>query len=170
MKPLPEVILLDIEMPLMDGIETTVKLKKKYPKIKPVILTMHDEQEMIIHLIERGARGFLPKNEDVEEVVVAIKSVQEIGYYFNDRVSQAMVKGLVNSEKIKPKFYSASLSDIELEIISLICKEFTGREIAEKMGLQFRTIEWHRNNILKKTGARNTAGIVMFAMKHNLVI
>lgn len=169
-QPLPEIVLLDIEMPVMDGIDTTVKLKKKYPKMKIIMLTMHDEQEMIVHLIERGANGFLPKNENVEEVADAIRSVQEIGYYFNDRVSRAMVKSLVNSEKIKPKFYSASFSDMELEIISLICKEFTNREIAEKTGLNQRTIDWHRGNILKKTGARNTAGIVMFAVKNNIVI
>jgi DNA-binding NarL/FixJ family response regulator len=125
---------------------------------------------MIVHLIERGANGFLRKNEDIDEVVDAIKSVLDIGYYFNDRVSQAMVKGLTSSEKIKPKFYSASLSDIELEIIGLICKELTIREIAERMGLNNRTIDWHRNNILRKTGARNTAGIVMFAVKHNIVV
>jgi DNA-binding NarL/FixJ family response regulator len=169
-KPLPEIILLDIQMPVMDGIDTTVRLRKRYPKTKIIILTMHDETEMIVHLIEKGANGFLPKNEDIERVVDAIYSVMEIGYYFNDRVSKALVKGLVNTEKILPTFCSANLTEQDLSIMTLICKEFTNKEIAERLQLSPRTVDGYRVSIMKKIGAKNTAGIVMYAVKNNIVV
>ncbi len=168
-QPHPEVILLDIEMPEMDGLEATAQLKLKHPEIKVIILTMHDEEEMIIHLIEAGAHGFLPKNEDIEHVVDAIYAVHENGYYFNDKISRAMVNGLVSSKKIHPHFRATELSKRELEVLELICKEYTSSEIGEKVGLSARTVDNHRLNILKKIGARNTVGMVMYAMKKGLI-
>ena len=169
-KDIPDVLLLDIEMPIMDGIEATIALRKKYPEIKIVILTMHNDEEMIIHLIENGANGFLPKNSDIEIVADAIVSVKENGYYFSDHVSKVMVKGLVVSKQIKPSFNSINLSDREIEILTLICKEFTNKEIAEKLNLNARTIDEYRNRLLKKIGAKNTAGLVMYAIKNHIVI
>lgn len=168
-EPQPRVILLDIEMPVMDGMATTAQLKQKYPDIKIIILTMHDEEQMIIHLVEAGAHGFLPKNEDIEHVVDAIYAVHENGYYFNDKISRAMVNGLVSSKKIQPQFKSTELSKREIEILELICKEYTSIEIGDKMGLSARTIDNHRLNILKKIGARNTVGMVMYAVKKGLI-
>jgi DNA-binding NarL/FixJ family response regulator len=168
-EPQPSVILLDIEMPVMDGFETAALLKQKYPDIRIIILTMHDEEQMIIHLVEVGAHGFLPKNEDIEHVVDAIYAVHENGYYFNDKISRAMVKGLVRTKKIQPKFKSPGLSERELEILELICKEFTSIEIGDKVGLSARTVDNHRLNILKKIGARNTVGMVMYALKKGLI-
>ena len=164
----PKVILLDIEMPVMDGIETTKRLKQKYPEIKIIILTMHDEEEMIVHLIETGAHGFLPKNEDIESVIDAIYSVHENGYFFNDRISKAMVKGLLNSKKIKPSFNEVDLNERELEILRLLCKEHTSPEIAEKMHLSNKTIDNYRLNLCKKLGVRNSIGLVMYAAKKGL--
>lgn len=169
MDELPKVILLDIEMPVMDGLETTVHLKQKYPEIKVVILTMHDEEEMVVHMIEAGAHGFLPKNEDIEHVVDAIYAVHENGYYFNDKISRAMVNGLVSSKKIIPLFKATELSKRELEILELICREYTSVEIGQKVGLSARTIDNHRLSILKKIGARNTVGMVMYAVKRGLI-
>lgn len=165
----PDVILLDIEMPLMDGIEATEKLKMKYPRTRIIILTMHDEEEMIVHLIEKGAHGFLPKNEDFDRVIDAIYSVTESGFYFNEKVSKAMVSGLVKTKKIIPNFVNCELSDKEIEVTNLICKEFTNKEIGEKMNLSVKTIDNYRMSILKKIGAKNTAGIVMYAVKTGLV-
>lgn len=167
-KPI-HVVLLDIEMPVMDGIETTIKLKSKYPKLKIIILTMHDEEEMMVHLIEKGAHGFLPKNEDIERVADAIYSVHANGYFFNEKVSQAVVKGLVQNKKIFPSFGESDLSDKEIEVMKLICHELTSREISDKLGYSSSTIENFRTSILKKIGARNTAGIVMYALKRGLV-
>lgn len=165
----PHIVLLDLQMPVMDGIETTAYLSEKYPDIKILILTMHDDDEFILHLIEKGANGFLLKNNSIDIVIDAIYSIVDNGYYFNDRISKTMIKGLVRSKKIKPVFQSVSLSDREIEVIMLICKEYTNKEISERLCISIRTVENHRDKILEKTGARNTAGIVMFALKNNLL-
>lgn len=165
----PHIVLLDLQMPVMDGIETTAYLSEKYPDVKILILTMHDDDEFILHLIEKGANGFLLKNNSIDIVIDAIYSIVENGYYFNDRISKTMIKGLVRSKKIKPVFQSVSLSDREIEVIMLICKEYTNKEISERLCISIRTVENHRDKILEKTGARNTAGIVMFALKNNLL-
>lgn len=167
-KTLPDVILLDIEMPVLDGIEATIRLKLKYPDIKIIILTMHDEEEMIVHLIEKGAHGFLPKNEDIESVIDAIFAVHENGYFFNDRISKAMVKGLVHSKKIKPTFKDVELNEKELEIIRLLCKGLTSPEIGKLMHFSTKTIHNNRLDLIKKLGVKNTIGLVMYAVKKGL--
>lgn len=164
-----DVILMDIQMPIMDGIEATERLQNKYVDTKIIILTMHNEEGFIHHLISKGANGFLLKNQDIEIVVDAIYGVIENGYYFNDRVSRAMVKGLLDSNKILPDFKEVKLTGREIEIIRLICKELTNKEIAEKLCLSFRTIEGYKVRILRKTKAKNSIGIVMYAVKHNLL-
>lgn len=164
-QPRPDVILLDIEMPVMDGITATKRLKKRYPETRIIILTMHDEEEMIVHLIEKGAHGFLPKNEDIEHVIDAIYAVHQTGYFFNEQVSKAMVKGLIGSKKIKPKFKKTELNEREIEIMRLVCKELTSPEIGEQLMLSAKTVDNYRVGILKKIGARNTVGLVMYAMK-----
>ncbi|MBS1636736.1 MAG: response regulator transcription factor [Bacteroidetes bacterium] len=165
----PNIVLLDIEMPIMDGIATTEYLHATYPDVKILILTMHDDDEFVIHLIDKGAHGFLLKNNSIDVVVDAIYSIMGNGYYFNDHVSKMMIKGLVRSKKIKPNFNPVNLSDREIEVIKLICKEHTTSEISTKLCLSVRTVDNHRESILEKTGARNVAGIVMFAIKNNLL-
>lgn len=164
-----DVIIMDIQMPIMDGIEATERLQNKYDDTKIIILTMHNEEGFIHHLISKGAHGFLLKNQDIEIVVDAIYGVIENGYYFNDRVSRAMVKGLVDNKKISPIFKEVDLTDKEIEIIRYISKELTNREIAEKLLLSVRTIDGHKERILQKTKAKNAVGIIMYAMKHNLL-
>ncbi len=165
----PEVILLDLEMPGMDGIETTMYLKRMHPEIKILILTMHNEEEIILHLIEKGAHGFLLKDHPIETLVDAIYAVIENGYYFNDHVSKVMVKGLVRNQKIKPSFNEVRLSEREVEVVRLICREYTNKEIADKLFISVRTVDGHREKVLQKTGAKNTAGIVMYAIRNNIL-
>lgn len=168
-KQKPDVVLLDIEMPVMDGFDTAYYLKKNHPEIKILILTMYNEEDIILHLISKGAHGFLLKNDPIKVVVDAIHAVLGTGYYFNDRVSKSMVRGLVSNKKIKPHFKSVSLSEREIEIVRLIGKEYTNKEIADRLFVSVRTIDGHREKILEKTKARNTAGIVMYAVKNNLL-
>jgi DNA-binding NarL/FixJ family response regulator len=165
----PDVILLDFEMPEMDGIEATDIIRKKYPGIKILILTLHNEEEIILHLVEKGAHGFLLKDNPIDVVVDAIYAVIDNGYFFNDRVSKAMVNGLVRNQQIRPNFVRADLSTREIEVLKLICKEHTNKEIAEKLFISVRTVDGHREKILYKTKARNVVGMVMYAMKHGLL-
>ncbi|HTL81244.1 MAG TPA: response regulator transcription factor [Bacteroidia bacterium] len=165
----PDVVFLDLEMPVMSGIETTEVLKSKFPELKIIILTMHNDEEIILHLIEKGAHGFLLKDEPIENLVDAVYSVMETGYSFNDRVSNAMIRSLVKSKKITPKFSDGKLSDREIEIVKLICKEYSNREIAEKLSLSVRTVDGHRDNIMSKIKAKNVVGVVMYAVKNNLL-
>ncbi len=164
-----EVILLDIEMPIMDGIETTKRLRKKYPEVKIIILTMHDEEGIIVHMVEQGANGFLLKGTDIENLTDAIYAVMDNGYYFNDHVSQAMLKGLIGDKKIVPQFNKVTFNQREREIIKLVCQELTNKEIAKKLGLSIRTIDHYRLSILEKIGAKNTVGLVMYAIKNKML-
>ncbi|MGQ0829212.1 MAG: response regulator transcription factor [Bacteroidota bacterium] len=165
-----DVVLLDIEMPIMDGFEVTRYLKKNYPEIKILILTMYNDEEIIRYLIGTGAHGFLLKNSSIANIIDAIYSVTtDNGYYFNDSVSKSMVQDLVSSKKIKPYFHKSKLSARELEVMRLICKEYTNKEIACSLFLSLRTVDGHRENILNKIKAKNTAGIVMYAVKNNLL-
>ena len=165
----PEVILLDLEMPQMDGAQTASAIRQRYPDMKVIVLTMHNEESIIINLIERGVNGFLTKDSDVEIVVDAIFSVMEHSYFFNDCISRTMIRSLVHSKKINPVFQQTSLSERELEVVRLICKEYTNKEIAEVFCLSPRTIDTYRESIMKKTKAKNTAGIVMYAIRHKLI-
>lgn len=165
-RPKPDVVLLDVEMPEMNGIETTLELKKKYPEIKVIILTMHNEEEFIFDLMTKGAHGFLPKDKSVEELVDAIYAVVEEGVYSNDELMKIMVKGssgLVKNVKMN------SLSEKEIEIVRMICKQKTTKEISDELNLSIRTIEKYRTAILEKTDTKNAAGIVMYALKHKLI-
>jgi DNA-binding NarL/FixJ family response regulator len=166
---IPDVLLLDIEMPVMNGIEALQIIRERKINVKVLIITMHDEEEMVVHLIEKGANGFLPKNEDIENVVDAIVAVMANDYYFNDKFSKAMLHNLMTSEKIEPKFISSRLNEKELEIVQMVCAEMTNKEIGLKLNLSSRTVDGYRERILKKIGAKNTAGIVMYALKFKLI-
>lgn len=165
----PDVLLLDIQMPGMGGIDATHAVRKKYGKIKILPLTMHNEDEFVIHLMEKGASGYLLKDYSIETIVDAIYSAHETGYYFNDRVSKTMIKNLVKGKIILPKFKSHTLNEKEIDIVKLVCLELSAKEIGDRMALSHRSIERIREGIFKKIGAKNSAGIVMYAMKNNLI-
>ncbi|MBL7945228.1 MAG: response regulator transcription factor [Flavobacteriales bacterium] len=164
-----DIVLLDLEMPVMDGVETMKRMRTDHPEVKVVVLSMHSEEKFIVHLMELGANGYLLKTAEAAEVETAIRSVAESGYYFSDMVSQVMLQGLVKRDKVRPYFNVVDpLSDREIEVLKLICAEKTTPEIAEQLFLSPRTVEGHRNNILLKTGARNVAGLVVFAMTNGI--
>jgi len=164
-----DVILLDLQMPKMDGFETTENLSKKYPDIKVIILSTHNEESFIRHLVTKGARGFILKDKDIEIIVDAIYAVLENGYYFNDNMSRALVKGLMASDSIRPTFNKVELTEREINIIKLIAKEHTTEEIGKKLFISKRTVDGHRERILEKTKTRNSVGIVMYAIKNHLL-
>ncbi|MES2477634.1 MAG: response regulator transcription factor [Bacteroidota bacterium] len=165
----PDVILLDLKMPQMDGMEVLKKIRVKYPDIKILILTMYDEEHFVLHLIEAGANGYLLKNAEPDEIHLAIQTVMETDYYFNDLVSSAMLRNMLQKTKIANRVkIGVKLSDKEEEVLKLICEERTAAEIAKEIFLSQRTVEGIRSLLLEKTGARNTAGLVLYAIKNGI--
>jgi len=167
MKTLPDVILLDLRMPVMDGVEAHKKIRKLYPEIKVIILTMEDDEQYILHLISEGVNGYLLKNADPDEMEKAILKVVENGYYFSENISTMVVKGMVKKD-ITEALPNLDFSERELQILELICKEFTAAEIAEKLNLSARTVEGYRQKLIDKSGVKNVAGLVIFAVKNSL--
>ena len=166
-KTLPDVILLDLTMPVMDGVEAHKKISKLYPEIKVIILTMEDDEQYILHLISEGVNGYLLKNADPDEMERAILKVVEKGFYFSENISTLVVKGMVKKD-MSEALPNLDFNERELQILELICKEFTAGEIAEKLNLSVRTVEGYRQKIIEKAGVKNVAGLVIFAVKNNL--
>lgn len=165
----PDVIIMDLKMPIMDGMEATKLVRKKYPSIKVLVVTMYDDDKFIIHLMENGANGYLLKNTEPDEIRKSIYAVYENGYYFNDVVNKALLKKLVLKNNLKPSFnQNVELTERELEVLKLICEEKTAAEIAKEIFLSPRSVEGIRQRLIEKVGVRNTAGLVMFAVKSGI--
>jgi len=161
---------MDLKMPIMDGMEATQLIRKKYPDLKVLVVTMYDDDKFIIHLMEIGANGYLLKNAEPDEIRKAIYAVKENGYYFNDLVNKALLKKLVIKSNIKPSFnQNIELSERELEVLKLICEEKTASEIAKEIFLSHRSVEGIRQRLIEKVGVRNTAGLVLFAIKSGII-
>lgn len=164
-----DLAIMDINMPVMNGIEATEQIKEQHPEIKVLALTMMDENQHIRQMIEAGASGYILKNSDKDELLEAITAILEGRHYFsNDTVRQVMMD-LVKSGEQSQKSDPADLTDREKEVLELIVKEHTNQEIADKLYISIRTVDSHRRNLLQKTGAKNTAGLVTYAIRHNLV-
>ena len=166
-----DVVLLDLEMPEMNGIQTAEALREQYPDLKILILSMYDDDHFIQHLMEVGANGYLLKDAEPDEVVQAVVAAAKNGFYFSERVSKVVLQGLANKKKVKPIFRNqVRLTKRELQVLQLICEEQTNNEIGEQLFLSPRTIEGYRNRLLEKTGVRNTAGLVVFAIRNELFL
>ena len=167
---IPNIILLDLSMPEMNGLEALKVIKEHYPSIGVIILTIHEAEHHILATIQAGANAYLAKNAEPEEVEKAIREVYKNDFYFTMPMLEIMRKGLIKKpQPLNLDQNENSLSPRELEVLQLICKQFSSVEIAEKLFLSNRTVEGHRNNLLAKTGSRNTAGLVLYALKHKLV-
>lgn len=173
-RKMPDVVLLDLQMPVMDGTATADYLRENHPLIKIVVVTMHDEDRMVLHLLEKGVSGYLLKDAEADEVEKAIRKVMDEGVYLNEFVSKAMLRKMTNKTRVdKPAspLYNSKiiLSEREKEVLMLICESLSTNEISEKIFLSPRTVEGHRLRILEKTGTKNTAGMVAYAFKNGLL-
>ncbi|MEO8821151.1 MAG: response regulator transcription factor [Ginsengibacter sp.] len=168
----PDVILLDIQMPIMDGFTTLPEIKKLYPGIKVIMLTLLDDQSVITKLMELGANSYLVKTSDAEVIYEAIKTCHQQEFYFNALTNKALLNNLRQKNNTSP-FRTANdeavLNDKEVTILRLMCEEKSTREIAEAVDLSPRTIEAIRDKLKVKTGTKSTAGLIMFAVKNNLL-
>ena len=152
----PDVILLDIQMPIMDGINTLPEIKKLYPEIKVIMLTMHNDHSMISKLMELGANSYLTKNSDSEIIYQAVKTVHEQEYYFNQLTNKALIDGLRVKRQAEASLpVDAKLSDKEISILRMICEEKSTKEIADLVDLSPRTVEAIRDKLKVKTGAKS---------------
>lgn len=168
LNPQPDVILLDIQMPEMDGMEAQKRIRELYPQQKVIILTMDDDEQVVLHMIAEGVNGYLVKNADPEELETALEKVLKNGFYFPEGFSQLLLKSTRKGNSFLPN--EPEFTEREKEVLELICSEFTTPEIAEKLNLSARTVDGYRQRLLEKSGARNTAGLVIYALKNKLIL
>lgn len=167
---LPDVLLMDIRMPEMDGVNAISLLRKEYETVKVIVLTMYDDQEMITKMMEMGANAYLTKTTDPEEIYNAILTCMNDDFYFNDLVNKAVLLRLQQKRPAKPFFPNAvNFSEKELKILKLIADDKTTEEISKDVYLSPRTIETIRQNMKTKVGAKTIAGLVMYAMRNKLL-
>jgi two-component system, NarL family, response regulator DegU len=166
----PDVALIDLQMPVMDGADTCEQVLAKYPEIKLIVLTMHDSEKYILHMMEMGVHGFLLKNSEPDELERAIYAVYDKDFYHNDLVSSVLRKNVRDKALAnRPDFTKAELSDREKEVLVMICRELTIREIAQRLSLSENTVRNHRVNIMEKIGAHNMVGMVRYAYDSGLI-
>lgn len=173
---LPDVLLVDLSLPPdgnreFSGVEVTDAVREQFPELRIIILSIHEDENFIAQLIQHGAHGYLVKDSDPQEVYEAIISVIHHGSYINQRT----LKALQNSYQQQNSKSRWSLSPPairftrrEEEVLELICQQLTSEEIGEKLFISVKTVNGHRNNLLQKTGSRNTAGLVIYAIKHGM--
>ena len=160
-----DVALIDIEMPVMNGLEAAEKILASHPEARLVALTMHNDEAYYYRMVELGVKGFLLKNSDIDEVVCAVREVCAGGSYFSQELLDSLVSNLKESQvEAEPL-----LSEREMEVLPLICQGLSNQEIADKLFISKRTVDNHRANILEKSGCKNTAGMVVWAIKNGLV-
>jgi DNA-binding NarL/FixJ family response regulator len=164
-----DVVLMDIDMGHTSGIETTHQLKKEHPEINVLGLTMHEEQEYIIEMLEAGASGYLLKNTGMDELLTALRTAARGDSYFSQQVSATLLHAITQKKASGGSKSNGPLSERETEVLRLIVQEFSNGEIAEKLFISIRTVDTHRRNLLEKLQVKNTAGLVRYAMEKGLV-
>jgi DNA-binding NarL/FixJ family response regulator len=166
----PDIILLDIDMPVLNGIETLKEIKKHYPKIKTIILTMHEEKSLVKKMTDLGANGFLFKNSDIEELIIAMESVMKGKSYFSVSLRNELINNdLIGESESNFDSKKSLLTEREIEIIKLIVEGLSNKEIADKLFISPRTVDTHRTNLMKKLEVNNVAGLVRYAIRNGFM-
>lgn len=163
-----DVVLLDINMPGINGIDTCKLLLKDDPALKIVAISMHKESSLIKLMLGNGAKGYVLKNAGQDEVITAITTVHSGKGYLDNDVNEIVLNSVMNQSERKSNNPFPSLSNREKDVLHCILDELTTNEIAERLHISFGTVETHRRNMLIKTGARNTAGLVRIALEYEL--
>lgn len=168
-KLMPDVVLTDIRMPVMDGIEATKLITQKFPQVYVIALSMFNDDNLVIDMMEAGAKGYLLKNAHKTEIIDAIRTVNRDEIYYCKQTSDKLIKMMANSRfhPQKDKLIE-SFSPKEIEIIKLICQQFSSKEISEHLHSSIRTIEGYRKKIQEKMKVKNSAGIVVYAIRNNI--
>jgi DNA-binding NarL/FixJ family response regulator len=166
----PDVILLDINLPIMNGLEVCQKLNKEYPEVKVLALSMHNEESFVMEILKYGAQGYILKNTGKKELITAIETIYAGQSYFSEEVTETIMKSLVNqrSGNKKTTTLAPKISRREKDVLELIVREYTTQEIADTLFISLKTVESHRRSLLTKLGVRNTAGLVRVAIENQL--
>jgi DNA-binding NarL/FixJ family response regulator len=165
----PDIIVLDLSMPGKNGIEVIKDVKNVNVAIKCIILSMHEDPDYVVKSIQAGARGYILKNAEHEEIIRAIKSVQQGNQYYNAYVSSILINGLSNNAVLSQDDYSTLLSSREKEVLMEVAAGQSTKMIADNLGISSRTVETHRINIMKKLNAQNTAELIKIAMDKKII-
>ncbi len=163
---LPDVVLMDVNMPFKDGIETTEELSKLYPQIKVIALTMEDNEQTVIRMLKAGAKGYLLKDMEPAILFEALRTVYLKGAFYTDKVTQSLLKVKIDEENTKNIL--SELKEKELDFIKLACSEMTYKEIADKMCLSPKTIDGYRDSVFVKLDVKSRVGLVLFAVKNKI--
>lgn len=168
----PHILLLDIEMPQLNGLDTINLLRKEKSEVKVIMLSMHDGDNYIIDAIERGANGYLHKNAEPDEIEKAIVITHNHNFYFNEKANQALLKRVTSKRrKVQPGRNlpgQVELNETEKAVLICLCQELTSTEIAEKLYLSKRPVEFIRHNLFNKTGCKNAVGLAIYALRHGI--
>lgn len=164
-----DVVLMDIEMPEMNGIEATIEAMKMKPGLKIIVLSMYGDEQYYYKMIDAGVKGFLLKNSGIDKVVTAIRKVAEGESFFSEELLVNILNNMRDSKNEVPDTMDNDISDRELEILYHVCKGLSNQEIADELFISKRTVDKHRANLLSKTGCRNTAALVMYAIRNNII-
>jgi DNA-binding NarL/FixJ family response regulator len=167
---LPDIIIMDLKMPEINGIEATKIIQSKFPYIKIIALSSYNTKSFIANMIEIGASSYIVKNATPNEMIMTIKEVASKGFYYNEEVLKVIQEDIVNGNKKKISILDNEyLTQREKEVLECICKQMSTVEISEKLFISPRTVEGHRNNLLLKTESKNVAGLVVFAIQNKII-
>ncbi len=170
-KVLPDIVITDLKMPELNGVEVTKLIRKEFPDIKVIALTSYFSKPFILNMISIGAVAYLAKNSTPALMIKTISEVSQKGFYYDEQVMQYIHESIVNpsDKKVKSNFDTNYFTKREIEVLELICKQYTTNDIAESLFISPRTVEGHRNNLLLKTESKNVAGLVIYALKNKMV-
>lgn len=159
----PDLLITDYNLPDEDGLSIVRKVKRKYPEIKIIVLSMHDESHLVKEILKEGINGYLLKKDSHDELINAVRAIKDDKIYLSSDINSMLIRGLNGSSDQK------LLTDREREILKLISKEYTNKRMAEELFISERTIETHRKNIFRKTATNNLVGLIKFAYANNLI-
>lgn len=166
----PDIIIMDLKMPVLNGVEATKIIRKSYPDIKIIALTSYDTKSFVANMIQVGAVAYLIKNTTPKDLIHTVNEVAKKGFYYSQIVLKTIQETIVSSKNSKGNLETGFLSPREIEILQLICLQKTTTEIADHLFLSPRTVEGHRNNLLLKTESRNIAGLVVYAIQNEIAV
>ncbi|MCA6363429.1 MAG: response regulator transcription factor [Bacteroidetes bacterium] len=167
---IPDVVLLDINMPGMDGFETAARLREKYEDVKVLAVSMHNDEESVVRMIRAGARGYVLKDAQPDELRIALDTLCERGVYYSEMVTSHLVNAITHDRTPEALAKEKGLTPRELEFLKYACSELTYKEIADRMNLSIRTVDGHREALFDKLDVRSRVGLVLYAISHRIVM